>query len=123
MVTVNYNVKMGDRNRFQDGTHITGDCEIGNDCFFGVGVVTSNDRSVDLENYHFPNPPQPCTFGDKVLVGSGANILAGVKVGDRATIAAGSMVTKHVESDSLVMGQAAKPRLCDAELIFENCTK
>jgi acetyltransferase-like isoleucine patch superfamily enzyme len=122
-VTINYNVKIGDRSRFQDGTHITGDCHIGDDCFFGVGVFTSNDRKVDLEDYHFPNPPQPCCFKDKVLVGSGANILAGVLVRSGATIGAGALVVKDVGENEVILGPVAKARKSDAELIYDNCTK
>lgn len=109
-VTINYNVRIAGDCRFQDGTHITGDCEIGEGCFFGVGVVTSNDRNVDLEDYHFPMPPQPCLFGERVLVGSGANVLAGVRVGDRATIGAGALVTRHVPPGAIMLGPRAEQR-------------
>lgn len=126
-VTLNYNVKIGDRSRFQDGTHITGDCIIGSDCFFGVGVITSNDRRVDLDHYHFPNPSQPPIFGNKILVGSGANILAGCKIGDNVIIGAGALITKNVEKDCVMLGKSAevkekKEDICDAQLIFDNLT-
>lgn len=106
-VSINYDCRIGDDVRFQDTTHITGNCEIGDGCFFGPGVVTSNDRNVDLVDYHFPNPNPPI-FGRRVMIGSGANILAGVKVGDDAVIAAGSMVTKSVPANARVMGPAAR---------------
>lgn len=106
-VTINYNVKIGNRSRFQDGTHITGNCIIGDDCFFGVDVVTSNDRNVDLEDYHFPEP-QPPIFGNKILIGSGANILAGVKVGSGSIIGAGALVVKDVGENEKVLGPVAK---------------
>ena len=106
-VTINYNVKIGNRSRFQDGTHITGDCIIGDDCFFGVDVVTSNDRNVDLEDYHFPEP-QPPIFGNKILIGSGANILAGVKIGSGSIIGAGALVVKNVGEGEKVLGPVAK---------------
>lgn len=134
-VTINYNARIADDCRFQDGTHITGDCEIGEGCFFGVGVVTSNDRRVDLDRYHFPMPPQPCRFGARVLVGSGANVLAGVSVGDRATIGAGALVTSDVPEGAIMLGPRAEQRrvyapgeqqaeaLSDAQLIFDACTK
>lgn len=118
-VSINYNVKIGNECRFQDGTHITGDTHIGNNCFFGVGVITSNDRRVDLDNYHFPNPPQPCLFGSKILVGSGANILAGVIVGDNSVIGAGAVVTRNVTKGSLVLGPAASVKeICDGHRLW-----
>lgn len=131
-VTINYNVKIGNRSRFQDGTHITGDCKIGDDCFFGVGVITSNDRKVDLDDYHFPDPPQPPKFGNKILVGSGANILAGCEIGDNCIIGAGALVTKDVVENSLVLGKPAETKLrfkiednivpCDGQLMFDYLT-
>lgn len=133
-VTINYNAEIADNCRFQDGTHITGHCRVGEGCFFGVGVITSNDRNVTLgEGYHFPTP-QPPIFGARVMVGSGANVLAGVTVGDGALIGAGALVVRDVPAGSKMLGEPATLRrfyrpgeqqaeaLSDAQAIFDVCT-
>ena len=106
-VTIHYDCEVADEVRFMDGTHLTGCAKVGKGCFFGVGVVTSNDRHVDLINYHFPTP-QPVIFGERVMIGSGANIVAGVTVGDDALIGAGALVVKNVPARSKILGAPAK---------------
>jgi acetyltransferase-like isoleucine patch superfamily enzyme len=106
-VSINYDCEIADDVRFQDTTHLTGGAKVGRGCFFGVGVVTSNDRRVDLQNYHYPGA-QPTIFGERVMIGSGANVLAGVQVGDDAVIAAGALVVKDVPAGVTVMGPIAR---------------
>ncbi len=106
-VTVNYDVTMDRMVRLQDFTHITGGCSIGAESFFGVGVITSNDRRVDLGDYHFPGANAP-HFGARVMVGSGANVLAGVRVGDGALIGAGALVVKDVPPGAKALGKPAE---------------
>lgn len=48
-------------------------------------------------------------IGNDVWVGHGVIVLAGVEVGDGAILAAGSVVTKHVEPYTIVAGNPAKP--------------
>lgn len=107
-VSISYNVVIGDECRFQNGTVIVGDIHIGDGCFFGVNVTTSNDRNVDLENYHFPNPPQPSLFGKKVMIGSGSNILAGCKIGDETVIGAGALVVCDIGKGEIYLSKPAK---------------
>jgi maltose O-acetyltransferase len=48
------------------------------------------------------------TIGDDVWIGGHSTVLPGVKIGDGAVIAAGSVVTKDVEPCALVAGNPAK---------------
>jgi serine acetyltransferase len=50
------------------------------------------------------------TLGRGVLVGTGAQILQYVSVGDHATVGAGAVVTKPVAESTTVVGMPAKPR-------------
>lgn len=42
-------------------------------------------------------------------IGAGATILPGVTIGENAIVGAGSVVTKDVEADTIVVGNPAKP--------------
>lgn len=50
----------------------------------------------------------PITIGDDVWLGAGVIVLPGVTIGDRTTIAAGSVVTRDIPPDSLAVGTPAK---------------
>jgi len=50
----------------------------------------------------------PISIGDDVWIGGGALVLPGVAVGDRAVIGAGSVVTKDVPADTIVVGNPAR---------------
>jgi len=43
-------------------------------------------------------------IGDQVMIGANCTILPGVTIGDRAVVAAGSVVTKDIEADTFVGG-------------------
>ncbi|HXI61426.1 MAG TPA: hypothetical protein VNF70_01900, partial [Pyrinomonadaceae bacterium] len=43
-------------------------------------------------------------------IGSGATILCGVTIGERAIVGAGAVVTKDVPADTTVIGNPASPR-------------
>ena len=47
-------------------------------------------------------------IGSQVYIGANSVILPGVKIGKGAVIAAGSIVTKDVDENAIVMGNPAK---------------
>ena len=49
----------------------------------------------------------PLSVGDDVWLGGGVIVLPGVRIGDRSTVAAGSVVTRDVPPDTLVAGVPA----------------
>jgi maltose O-acetyltransferase len=51
---------------------------------------------------------KPVDIGPEVWIGGGAIILAGVTIGARAIIGAGSVVTRDVAADTIVVGNPAK---------------
>lgn len=74
-----------------------------------------------ISNYPFQtniinNKKKGIEIGNDVWIGLGSTILYGVKIGDGATIAAGSVVTKDVEPYTVVGGVPAK-------FIKEKCTR
>jgi acetyltransferase-like isoleucine patch superfamily enzyme len=52
--------------------------------------------------------PLPVVIGPNVVIGTGAAILAGVTVGERAFVGAGSVVTRDVPPRSVVFGNPAR---------------
>lgn len=107
--TIMHDVRIASDVRLHDGVHITGGCQIGEGSFFGPGVLTSNDRNIDLEDYRYRGCTPP-RFGCRVMVGTGANILAGVTVGDGALIGAGAMVVSDVPAGARMLGPKAVAR-------------
>ena len=73
-----------------------GDARIGRDTNIGAGTVTCN---YDGAHKHRTQ------LGDRVFVGSGSMLVAPVQVGDGATIAAGSTITKDVAPGTLAVGR------------------
>jgi bifunctional UDP-N-acetylglucosamine pyrophosphorylase/glucosamine-1-phosphate N-acetyltransferase len=74
--------------------HLTylGDTKIGSKTNIGAGTITCN-----YDGFH----KHPTTIGNKVFIGSDSALVAPVRVGDGAFIAAGSTITENVPSDSL----------------------
>ena len=62
---------------------------------------------------------KPIEIGDNVFIGSNSTILPNVKVGTNVVIAAGSIVTKDVENNSVVAGNPARKICTFEELIIK----
>jgi bifunctional UDP-N-acetylglucosamine pyrophosphorylase/glucosamine-1-phosphate N-acetyltransferase len=79
-----------------------GDAEIGKDANIGAGTITGNyDGETGVKS--------KTVIEDEVLTGSGTTIVAPAKLGKGAVTGAGSVVTKPVESEEVVVGIPAKP--------------
>ena len=107
-VTVNYNCTVGDRTKVMDLSSLTGNMQVGNDVFVGLGVLTSNDNAMGRGGFT-PAVVGP-TIQDGAVIGTGANLLPGTVIGAGATVAAGAVVTRDVASGTTVFGMPARPR-------------
>ncbi len=87
--------------RGSKANHLTylGDATIGENTNIGAGTITCN---YDGKQKH------PTEIGNDVKIGSDTMLVAPVKVGDGAVTGAGSVVTKDVEADTLVVGAPAR---------------
>jgi bifunctional UDP-N-acetylglucosamine pyrophosphorylase/glucosamine-1-phosphate N-acetyltransferase len=80
-----------------------GDASIGRDTNVGAGTITCNYDGV---------AKYPTTIGDRVFIGSDTALVAPVRIGDGAYVAAGSVITENVPADALGIArgrQANKP--------------
>jgi len=105
-VTINYNVKIGDRTKVMDLTHVTGNCIIGDDVFISTTVGMANDNLNADKSYAEEEAKGPRIYNGAVI-GVGATLLPGIIVGEKSVVGAGSVVTKNVERETLVMGVPA----------------
>jgi bifunctional UDP-N-acetylglucosamine pyrophosphorylase / glucosamine-1-phosphate N-acetyltransferase len=69
-----------------------GDAKIGTKSNIGAGTITCN-----YDGFH----KYPTSIGNKVFIGSDSALVAPVRIGDGAYIAAGSTITENVPSDGL----------------------
>lgn len=106
--------------------HIYGDVDFGTEPWIisfgnnvhitdGVKFIT-HDGGVLILRKNFPDLDitKPITIGNDVYIGNNALIMPGVKIGDRVIIGAGAVVTKDVETNSVVVGiPAAKIKTVD----------
>jgi bifunctional UDP-N-acetylglucosamine pyrophosphorylase/glucosamine-1-phosphate N-acetyltransferase len=74
--------------------HLTylGDAKIGAKTNIGAGTITCN-----YDGFH----KYPTTIGNKVFIGTNSALVAPVRVGDGAYVAAGSTITENVPPDAL----------------------
>ncbi|HEY1503178.1 MAG TPA: bifunctional UDP-N-acetylglucosamine diphosphorylase/glucosamine-1-phosphate N-acetyltransferase GlmU [Stellaceae bacterium] len=73
-----------------------GDASIGEGTNIGAGTITCNYDGVDKHRTE---------IGKDVFVGTNSSLVAPVKIGDGAMIAAGSVITENVPADALALGR------------------
>ncbi|MHB8612385.1 MAG: acyltransferase [Candidatus Dormibacteraceae bacterium] len=82
---------------------------IGSNCQIGPRVlIMDNDFHVAGDPLRQPHS-SPVVLEDQVWIGAGAIVLKGVRIGRRASIGAGSVVTRDVPADTVVAGAPARP--------------
>lgn len=102
--TIRRGVKIGDFVEIKNSdigentavAHLTylGDSTVGRGVNFGCGCVTANYDGIDKFRTE---------IGDHAFIGCNTNLIAPVKVGENATTAAGSTITKDVPENSLAV--------------------
>jgi len=108
---------IGDRVTIKNNVLIWDGVTLEDDVFVGPAVVFTNDRhprsarmsAVTSRYAHKENWQQSTHVSHGASIGAGAIILCGLSIGEYATIAAGSVVTKDVPAHSLIVGHPGKP--------------
>jgi len=109
-LTVERGCIIGDGVRCSPGSHLTAATVVEDRVFLGAGVRTINDKQLIWRNPTEEQPLLPPSFARGCKVGSGAVILAKVKIGEYALVGAGSVVTRDVSARAIVYGVPAVQR-------------
>lgn len=108
-VMMMYDTIVQERSRIIDGAIITGNMLIEPDVFIGPGVTTVNDNDVYLKRFDLiPFEVEGPIVRRFAVIGTGANIAAGVEIGMGAVVAPSAMVTHDVPAWTVVAGVPAR---------------
>jgi acetyltransferase-like isoleucine patch superfamily enzyme len=107
-LTIERATRIGAHVRCSPGSHITSSCVLADRVFLGAGVRTVNDRQMIWRDPGRQPELIPPSFEHGACVGSGSTILAGVVIGERAMVGAGSVVTRSVPPGAVAYGVPAR---------------
>ncbi|QVK21802.1 2,3,4,5-tetrahydropyridine-2,6-dicarboxylate N-acetyltransferase [Mycoplasmatota bacterium] len=108
---INIGAKIGSGTMIDMNTVVGGRAIIGDNCHVGAGTVIAGVIE--------PASAKPVVIGDNVTIGANAVILEGVEVQNGAVIGAGSVVTKDVLENTVVVGSPARA-IKNREEVVEN---
>jgi UDP-2-acetamido-3-amino-2,3-dideoxy-glucuronate N-acetyltransferase len=118
--------KIGSFVEIQKGVRIGRNCKISSHTFICEGVSVEDQvfigHGVSFINDNYPRATsvagalqtasdwkaRPTLIKRSASIGTGATILGGVQVGERAIVGAGAVVTKDVPADTVVAGNPAR---------------
>jgi UDP-2-acetamido-3-amino-2,3-dideoxy-glucuronate N-acetyltransferase len=109
-------VRIGSKCKIQSGCLIYRTAVIGDGVFIGPGVKIINNKNPQAltdQGRKQTDADWTCesvTIEDGASIGAGAILMPGIRVGKRARVGAGSVVTKDVAAGAVVYGVAADPR-------------
>nr|WP_289941729.1 WxcM-like domain-containing protein [Microbacterium testaceum] len=105
-VFVENDVRIGDRVTLKSGVQVWDGIRLGDDVFVGPNVTFTNDPFPRSKQY--PESFATTVIEDGASLGGGAVILPGVRIGRRAMVGAGAVVTKDVPPYAIVVGNPAR---------------
>jgi len=113
-VEIQKNVTIGKTCKISSHSFICEGVHIEDDCFIGHGVMFINDKYPKSTNPSGTLQSEsdwqviPTYVNKGASIGSNATILCGIEIGENAIVGAGSVVTKNVPANTIVVGNPAR---------------
>jgi acetyltransferase-like isoleucine patch superfamily enzyme len=101
-------VIIGDNVTVKSGVYLWDGIRVENGVFIGPNATFVNDQFPKSKQY--PSEFQQTILRKGCSIGANATILGGLEIGEHALIAAGSVVTKNVIPNALMVGNPAKQK-------------
>lgn len=114
-VEIQRGASIGERCKIQSHTFVCDGVHIGDEVFVGHGVVFINDKRPRATNDEGELLARddwelvPTRVERRASIGSGAVVLAGVRIGEGALVGAGAVITKDVPAGATVAGVPGRP--------------
>ena len=105
-VFVENEVVVGDRVTIKSGVQLWDGVRIEDDVFIGPNVTFTNDPFPRSKNH--PQKYATTLIQKGASIGANATVLPGITIGQNAMVGAGSVVTKDVPPNAIVMGNPAR---------------
>ena len=99
-------VIVGDRVTVKSGVQLWDGLRIGDDVFIGPNVTFTNDKFPRSKQY--PDTFSLTEIDSGASIGANATILPGIRIGRQAMVGAGSVVTRSVPPNAMVVGNPAR---------------
>lgn len=99
-------VILGDRVTVKSGVQLWDGLRVANDVFIGPNVTFTNDKFPRSKRH--PESFSLTEIHAGASIGANATILPGIRIGRRAMVGAGSVVTRSVPPNAIVVGNPAR---------------
>jgi UDP-2-acetamido-3-amino-2,3-dideoxy-glucuronate N-acetyltransferase len=96
---------LGDRVTIKSGVYVWDGVTLEDDVFVGPQATFTNDP---FPRSRVPFACIPTTVGRGASLGAGCVLLPGIRVGERAMVGAGAVLTADVPDDAVVVGNPAR---------------
>lgn len=109
-VLMNYNTTIGNGCRIMDGCHFGGDMVLERDVFLAPCICSVNDNYMGIRNTkdEVGIQREGAYIESNASIGANVILLAGIRIGRKAVIGAGAVVTKDIPPGKLAYGVPAR---------------
>ena len=103
---IEHHISIGNNVRIHSQVFVPEYSTLENDCWIGPNAVLTNARFP--KHVSVKDELKGPLIGNNAKIGANATILPGIKIGKNSLIGAGCVVTKHVNSETIVVGNPSK---------------